>query len=249
AERDTFTGPGGVGDYAASNGNTKAVMDAAHRIRDGAYTKPPKANDTGEIYDLVVVGGGITGLTAAYFYGQQTDGKKTCLVLDDHPIFGGEAKQNEFVVNGVRLIAPQGSNDFGVPRQAAGNWQSDMWDDLRMPREFEWSGAGDASMALKMAQDNYQPMDGIGERGVDIGYFVNGRWLRNIWQNDLAEWPASPEVRAQLLKWRTTPPSTGGRSADEFARYLDSLTYAAHVSAQGYGPEVVKMIEPVIGLI
>ena len=33
AERDTFTGPGGVGDYASSNGNTKAVMDAAHRIR------------------------------------------------------------------------------------------------------------------------------------------------------------------------------------------------------------------------
>ena len=66
--------PGGVGDYAASNGNTKAVMDAAHQIRDGAYAKPPKATDTGEIYELVVVGGGITGLTAAYFFAKATGG-------------------------------------------------------------------------------------------------------------------------------------------------------------------------------
>lgn len=249
AEVDTFTGPGGVGDYATSNGNTKAVMDAAHRIRDGAYVKPPKTTDTGEVYDLVVVGGGITGLTAAYFYAKLTGGAKTCLVLDNHPIFGGEAKQNEFVVNGTRLIAPQGSNDFGVPRQASGNWQSEMWDDLRMPREFEWSGGTESSMTLKMAQDNYQPMEGVGERGVDVGYYVNGRWLRNIWQNDLADWPAPAEVRAQLLQWRTSPPSTGGRSPDAFARYLDTLTYAAYLNAQGYGAEVVRMIEPVVGLI
>ena len=249
AERDTFTGPGGVGDYASSNGNTKAVMDAAHRIRDGVYARPPKATDTGELYDLVIVGGGITGLTAAYVFAKNGGERASCLVLDNHPIFGGEAKQNEFVVNGVRLIAPQGSNDFGVPRQAAGNWQSEMWDDLRMPRDFEWSGKNDASMTLRMAQDNYQPMDGIGERGVDIGYWIGDRWLKNIWQNDLAELPVTPEVRAQLLRWRTSPPSTGGRSPEELARYLDTLTYAAHLTAQGYGPEVVKMIEPVIGLI
>ena len=37
---DPWTGPGGVGDYSASNGNTKAVMDAAHGIRDGCTRKP-----------------------------------------------------------------------------------------------------------------------------------------------------------------------------------------------------------------
>ena len=65
---DPWTGPGGVGDYANSNGNTRAVIDAAHKIRDGAYAKPPAATDTGETYDLVIVGGGISGLTAAYYY-------------------------------------------------------------------------------------------------------------------------------------------------------------------------------------
>jgi spermidine dehydrogenase len=249
AQADTFTGYGGVGDYAASNGNTKAVMDAAHRIRDGAFAGKLKPADTGEIYDLVVVGGGITGLTAAYFHAKNNEGRKTCLVLDNHPIFGGEAKQNEFVVNGTRLVAPQGSNDFGVPRKAAGNWQSEMWDDLRMPREFAWSGTNDPSMTLRMAQDNYQPMDGIGEYGVDIGYHVDGKWLRNIWQNDLADLPVSPEVRAQLLKWRSTPPDLGGRTPEQFARYLDTVTYASYLRSLGYGDDVVKTIEPVIGLI
>src|SRR5665213_1398757 len=146
---DPWTGPGGMGDYSAANGNTKAVIDAAHRIRDGAYSKVPKATDTGEIYDLIVVGGGITGLTAAYFFAKANGGSKTCLVLDNHPIFGGEAKQNEFLVKGVRLIAPQGSNDFGVPRAGSG-WQSDMWDDLAMPRELSWSQSADASPVVRM---------------------------------------------------------------------------------------------------
>src|SRR5262249_183440 len=69
------------------------------------------------------------------------------------------------------------------------------------------------------------------------------------WQNDLAEWPVPAEVRAQLLQWRSSPPSTGGRSPDAFAKYLDTLTYPAYLNAQGYGSEVVKMIEPVVGLI
>ncbi|HEX3866198.1 MAG TPA: FAD/NAD(P)-binding protein, partial [Gemmatimonadaceae bacterium] len=168
---DGWTGPGGVGDYASSNGNTKPVMDAAHGIRDGLYSKTLKPTDTGETFDLIVVGGGITGLTAAYFFAKSTGGRATCLVLDNHPIFGGEAKQNELVVDGVRLIAPQGSNDFGVPRGTG--WQSEMWDDLAMPREFAWSTASDPSTELRMAQDNYQPMDGIGEYGVDVGYFFD----------------------------------------------------------------------------
>ena len=259
APADAWTGPGGVGDYAASNGNTKAVMDAAHKIRDGAYVTPPKATDTGEVYDFLIVGGGITGLTSAYFYAKNTDNAKTCLVLDNHPIFGGEAKQNEFLVNGVRLIAPQGSNDFGVPRPGAG-WQSDMWDDLRMPREFAWSQASDSTLDLRMAQDNYQPMEGVGEFGVDIGYFFDEQsyiartirpvWLKNIWQNDLADLPVSDDVRRDLVKWRSANPDLKGMPAEQFARYLDTMSYRDYLEkVLGYRGEVTKMIEPVIGLI
>ena len=86
-----------------------------------------------------------------------------------------------------------------------------------------------------MAQDNYQPMDGIGEYGVDIGYYFDehsslGRtakptWLKNIWQNDLSELAVSDDVKRELLQWRSTPPNTEGRTPEQFARYLDTITY------------------------
>ena len=256
---DSWTGPGGVGDYAASNGNTKPVLDAAHKIRDGVYARAGAPTDTGETYDLVVVGGGITGLTAAHYFAKNTNGSKRCLVLEDHPIFGGEAKQNEFFVNGTRLIAPQGSNDFGVPRVGSG-WQSDLWDELKMPREFEWSAPESSTNALRVSRDNYQPMEGVGEYGVDIGYFFDQHssiaptnkptWLRNIWQNDLADLPVNDAVRQDLLKWRSTNPDTKGMAAEQFARYLDTMTYRDYLQKiAGYGSHVTKMIEPVVGLI
>src|ERR1700731_3403333 len=58
AGNDEWTGYGGLGDYAASNGNTLEVLTAGHTIRDGAYKSAlPQAVDTGEIYDCVIVGG------------------------------------------------------------------------------------------------------------------------------------------------------------------------------------------------
>ena len=56
AEKDEFTGYGGVGEYARSNGNTWAVLQAGHRIRDRVYEALPKdVIETGEMYDCVVV--------------------------------------------------------------------------------------------------------------------------------------------------------------------------------------------------
>src|SRR5581483_7726253 len=68
AEED-WTGYGGVGDYAASNGNTYEVMTAGHQIRDRIFErKHANAIDTGEEFDCVLVGGGISGLAAALFF-------------------------------------------------------------------------------------------------------------------------------------------------------------------------------------
>src|SRR5277367_5657425 len=57
-----FNGYGGVGEYAPSNGNTWEVLQAGHTIRDRVYERTPKdVVETGEKYDCVVVGGGISG--------------------------------------------------------------------------------------------------------------------------------------------------------------------------------------------
>ena len=113
---DDWTGYGGIGDYRHSNGNTFSVMQAGHRMRDGAYhSLLANPIDTGETYDCVVVGGGISGLAAALFFQRLAGAGKTCLILENHPIFGGEAKQNEFEVDGKRLIAHQGSAIYLVP--------------------------------------------------------------------------------------------------------------------------------------
>src|ERR1700744_4626806 len=64
--KDNWTGYGGVGDYAESHGNTYEVMTAGHQIRDHVFADPPQqVEDTGEVFDLVVVGGGLSGLAAA----------------------------------------------------------------------------------------------------------------------------------------------------------------------------------------
>jgi spermidine dehydrogenase len=146
-----------------------------------------------------------------------------------------------------------------VPR-AGSSWQSDLWDELAMPRSFSWSEWDSPLPPLRMAQDNYQPMEGIGEYGTDIGYYFDARssvgvtakptWLTNVWQDDLARLPVSDDVRRDLLKWRRTAPDTKGKTPEQFARYLDTMSYKTYLERElGYRPEVTAMVEPVIGLI
>ena len=74
--------------------------------------------DLKEEYDLVVVGGGISGLSAAYFYQQQHGRDKTVLILDNHDDFGGHAKRNEHRIDGVTRISYGGSQSLVEPNHA-----------------------------------------------------------------------------------------------------------------------------------
>ncbi len=81
-------------------GSHPGSFDAAHALRDGTFWDTVgKPEDTGETYDLIVVGGGISGLSAAHFYRKASGGKARILILDNHDDFGGHAKRNEFRVN------------------------------------------------------------------------------------------------------------------------------------------------------
>ena len=70
-----------------------------------------------EEYDLVVVGGGLSGLSAAYFYQQEHGRDKKVLILDNHDDFGGHAKRNEHTIDGDTRLGEGGSESFEYPHE------------------------------------------------------------------------------------------------------------------------------------
>src|SRR5258708_9539649 len=82
-------------------GNHDGTFTFAHRLRDGEGADSfGDAVSTGENYDLVVVGGGISGLAAAFFFRKSAGKNARILLLDNHDDFGGPSKRNEFRAGG-----------------------------------------------------------------------------------------------------------------------------------------------------
>jgi spermidine dehydrogenase len=97
-------------------GSYDATYQYAHALRDDAFwDAAPKPSDLTETYDLVVVGGGISGLAAAYFYRQKAGNKARILILDNHDDFGGHAKRNEFTAANRMLLSYGGTQSIESP--------------------------------------------------------------------------------------------------------------------------------------
>ena len=97
-------------------GSHPGSFDAAHSLRDGTFwDSAGKPEDTGETYDLIIVGGGISGLSAAHFYRKATGGKARILILENHDDFGGHAKRNEFRVNNAFRLGFGGTFSIESP--------------------------------------------------------------------------------------------------------------------------------------
>jgi len=106
-------------------GSHDGSYDASHALRDQEFWQANgQPVDTNESFDLVVVGGGISGLAAAYFYRARANRSARMLILDNHDDFGGHAKRNEFRPGGKLWIANGGTvgidSPFPYSREARG---------------------------------------------------------------------------------------------------------------------------------
>ena len=97
-------------------GSHDGSWEVAHGLRDGSFWKaagtPVRMRET---YDLIVVGGGISGLAAAHFFRARAGASSRVLVLDNHDDFGGHAKRNEFHVAGRMLLMNGGTAGIDSP--------------------------------------------------------------------------------------------------------------------------------------
>ena len=100
-------------------GSHEGSYEAAHALA-WRGERPDRYDALDEEYDLVVVGGGISGLAAAYLYRKHAGDDARILVLDNHDDFGGHAKRNEFHAGGRMLLGFGGSinleQDYMSPR-------------------------------------------------------------------------------------------------------------------------------------
>jgi spermidine dehydrogenase len=259
AADDEFSGYGGVGEYSRSNGNTLEVLQAGHKMRDRAYDRlPADTIDTGETYDCVIVGGGISGLAAALFFLRLAGPGKAVLILENHPIFGGEAKQNEFQVDGQRLIAHQGSAIYLVPYPHS--FIARFYDSIglhapKLPYQ-KWAGP-DSEMVLGRT-----PYDSAGLGRGQYGFWfgpkfghTDGLWLLDPVGKQMQGAPVAETTRKELQHWFS------GKAADqskfEFPKYegdpasrlLDSMSLEQHyIKHFGVSQDTIReFLSPVEG--
>ena len=256
-----WTGPGGVGDYSTSNGNTHEVINAAHSLRDGHWASlPDSVANTGEVYDLVVVGGGFAGLMSAYQFLKESSSNARVLLLDNHSVFGGEAKQNEVDVDGYHLHAPQGSNMCLWPPRVMselGFFYHPVWEEIGLPMGDEpdaptWleTPAG-SEKNLNYAREHYAHMM-IYRDEADQGYFFEDpddsgkmKMARKPWLSGYEElnWP--DEVKKELSHLDQFLLED---HPDDLNAWLDGMTYTDYLKKYVgiTRPEVFEFISTMI---
>jgi spermidine dehydrogenase len=202
-------------------GQTEGSRGVAHALRDGSYWQTAgEVEDTGEVYDLVVVGAGISGLAAAFLYRQQAGADKRVLLIDPLEAYGGHAKRNEFTAsNGATLIGYGGSQSMQTPSYFSAAVNALLADVGIEPAKFE--GFYDQEWGEKR---------GLG----GAVFFAKEQWGTDklvIQGDDTATWvaqtPMNDKAKADLIALLDAPADyMPGMTTAEKLTQLSEITYA-----------------------
>ncbi len=214
-------------------GSHDGSWEVAHAMRDGeTWENPAQETDS---YDLIVVGGGISGLSAAYFYRQKAGPHAKILVLDNHDDFGGHAKRNEFH-GGDRLIIGYGGAQTITGPNLYSPQAKQLLKDLGVEvKRFEKYYDQKFYKSRGMGQAIFFDKETFGaDRLVPRAY-------ETAWPEFLAKTPLSPATQKDIV-----------RLFSEKVDYLAGMTpeekknYLAKTSYQEYLLKNVKVVPEVI---
>lgn len=207
-------------------GSHAGSFEVAHSERDGNLWKHAGAPvETGETYDLAVVGSGMSGLAAAYFHRKQNPSARV-LILDNHDDFGGHAKRNEFHISGRMLLANGGTVSIESPFPYSPEARGLLTELGIEPAKFE-EKYDDSKVYKGLKSAYFFDKETFGtDRLVVGGPSPYGRQGGVSWPDFLAETPLSETVQKDILRVQEAKVDyLPGLSSDEKKDKLSRMSY------------------------
>jgi spermidine dehydrogenase len=237
-------------------GSHPGSFEVAHSLRDGTFwDSAGKPEDTGESYDLIVVGGGISGLAAAHYYRKKAGSKARVLILENHDDFGGHAKRNEFRVGNRTLLCYGGTYSIETPEpysaEAAALIQELGIDVGSFPKYLERSVYGSMGRVPKIFFD--KETFGV-DKLVDDPYpFPGGETYdlsvagHDAWMHFLAEAPIAEQARKDVERLcRDKKDYLPGLNLEQKKDRLARISYSRFLSELvGVHPDVIRFYQNV----
>lgn len=224
---------------AGLRGHDETAMAVMHAVRDGTFWDTAGAVEaSGERYDLVVVGGGISGLAAALLYRQQTGPETRILILENNDDFGGHARRNEFVTAaGKTVIGYGGSQSLQTPSFFSPLVNKLLADIGIAPQRFE-----------SFYDQGWHERHGLGD-AIFFPKEVYGRDALVKTSEKAADWvpdtPLNDKAKRDLIELMDNPPDyLAGKSRAEKVDILSRTTYADFLTKIcGYDPQLVTYFQ------